>query len=166
MWFQLFSTQQLIVCHTPKQESENEKPLPPTPCPQNEDFVSAVSFLGSQLIFGQISRTHLFHRLVFHTKKRSHYESHEVFSGKGEYVPFGKRISSTLAHYLVKGMLLPTADKTPLLIFFIPENTRHRVLQGKLELSFCVRFSLARTEHRQGCCRCCRLYVQFLKNFT
>lgn len=26
-------------------------------------------FLGSRLIFGQISRTHLFHRLVFHTKK-------------------------------------------------------------------------------------------------
>lgn len=88
------------------------------------------------------------------------------FLEKGKYVPFGKRISSTLTHYLVKGMLLPTADETPLLISFIPENMRHWILQGKLELSFCVRFSLARTEHRQGCCCWCCFCVQFLMNFT
>lgn len=45
-------------------------------------------------------------------KKRSHYESHKVFSGKGKYVPFGKKICCALAHYLVKRMLLPAADKT------------------------------------------------------
>jgi len=94
-------------------------------------------------------------------KKGSHYESHEVFSGKGKYVPFGKRVSSVLTHFTVKGVLLPTADETPPLLSFIPENMRQRILQGKLELNFYMQFSLARTEHRQGCCCCC-LCVQFL----
>lgn len=138
----------------------------PTSCPLKGNFVSAFYFLGSQLIFSQISRTHLFRRLVFCTKKRSHYESQEVFSGKGKYVPFGKRISSAFTHYLMKDMLLPTADETPLLISFIPENMRHRILQEKLEMIFCVWFSLVRTEPRQGCCCCCCLSVQFVMNFT
>lgn len=68
-----------------------------------------------------------------------------MFSGKGKYVPFGKRICYALAHYLVKRMLLPAADESPLLISFILENMRHWILLGKREVRFSVQFSLART---------------------
>lgn len=68
----MFSVLQHLVVdslpHTRAREGEMRS-LFSTSCPQNGNFVAGFCFLGSQLIFSQINRTHLFHRLVFCLKK-------------------------------------------------------------------------------------------------
>lgn len=98
---------------SPYSSSTHPPTLPPGP---PDIFFQLILFFWSQLSKKSLSVSQI--GILY--EKWSHYESQEVFSGEDKNVPFRKRISSMLNHYLMKVTILPTADKIT------------RIMQGKL----------------------------------